>query len=80
MVHRLYGLVLMTLVACFCLHLSLGAEPAPPQSRLGMNLSGIVDWNTEHAFVDVFRLSRQWISQKKGEPWGKGPKLEVPQA
>lgn len=45
-----------------------------------MNLSGIVDWNTEHAFVDVFRLSRQWISQKKGEPWGKGPKLEVPQA
>jgi hypothetical protein len=42
-----------------------------------MNLSGIVDWNTEHPFVDVFRLSRRWISQKKGEPWGKGPKLEL---
>jgi hypothetical protein len=42
-----------------------------------MNLSGIVDWNTEHPFADVFRLSRQWISQKKGQPWGKGPALEL---
>jgi len=56
-----------------------GAEAPASHSRLGMNLSGIVDWNTEHPFVDVFRLSREWISQKKGEPWGKGPALEVDQ-
>lgn len=42
-----------------------------------MNLSGPADWNTEHPFVDVFRLSRQWISQKKGAPWGKGPELSL---
>jgi hypothetical protein len=54
-----------------------GAETDSARSRLGMNLSGIVDWNTEHPFVDVFRLSREWISQKKGEPWGRGPKLEL---
>ena len=59
------------------MHSVPAAESAPAQSRLGMNLSGVVDWNTEHPFVDVFRLSRPWISQKKGEPWGKGPELEL---
>lgn len=51
------------------------AGPRPADSRLGMNLSGLVDWNTEHPFVDVFRLSRRWISQKEGAPWGHGPEL-----
>ena len=44
--------------------------------RLGMNLNGPADWNTELPFVDVFRLSRSWASQRKGLPWGKGPPLE----
>ena len=48
-----------------------------PRPALGINLAGPADWNTELPFVDVFRLSRQWISQKKGEGWGKGPKLEL---
>ena len=42
-----------------------------------MNLSGIADWNTEHPFLDVLRLSRAWISQQQGKPWGQGPALEV---
>lgn len=33
---------------------SLRARP-----RLGMNLAGPADWNTELPFVDVFRLSRR---------------------
>ncbi len=45
--------------------------------RLGMNLAGPADWNTELPFVDVFRLSRPWISQREGQPWGKGPALEL---
>lgn len=48
----------------------------PARSRLGINLSGCVDWSTEHPFVDVFRLSRRWISQREGAGWGKGPELE----
>ncbi|MBM4016996.1 MAG: hypothetical protein FJ288_01500 [Planctomycetes bacterium] len=53
-----------------------GAGPPPPaRSRLGINLAGPADWNTEYPFVDVFRLSRKWISQRKGQPWGKGPEL-----
>lgn len=51
-------------------------EPPPAKSWLGMNLDGPADWNTEHPFVDVFHLSRDWISQRKGEGWGKGPKLD----
>ena len=44
--------------------------------RLGINLAGLTDWNTEHPFVDVFRLSRAWISQRDGAAWGKGPELD----
>ncbi len=48
-----------------------------PQPALGINLAGPADWNTELPFVDAFRLSRAWISQKRGEAWGKGPKLDI---
>lgn len=51
--------------------------PAAPQPRLGMNLAGPADWSTELPFVDVFRLSRPWISQRQGQPWGKGPELQL---
>jgi len=50
---------------------------AIPKPALGINLSGPDDWNTEIPFVDVFRLSRNWISQKEGASWGKGPALNL---
>jgi hypothetical protein len=49
----------------------------PPRPRLGMNLGAPVDWSTELPFVDVFRLSRSWVSQRKGARWGQGPELDV---
>ncbi len=52
------------------------AEPAPARSRLGINVAGPADYSSEHAFVDVFRQARSWISQRKGQPWGKGPALD----
>jgi len=52
--------------------------PAPqPRPRMGINLAGPADWNTELPFVDVFRMSRPWVSQQKGKPWGKGPPLAL---
>ena len=51
--------------------------PGPEQSRLGINLAGLSDWNTELPFVDVFHLARAWISQRQGEKWGGGPPLEL---
>ena len=44
---------------------------------LGLNLAGVCDWNTELPFVDVFLETREWISQRKGESWGRGPELEI---
>jgi hypothetical protein len=53
------------------------AQPPRTGPSLGMNLSGPADWNTELPFVDVFRMSREWISQKEGAGWGQGPKLDL---
>jgi hypothetical protein len=53
------------------------AENSSAQPRLGMNLAGPSDWMTELPFVDVFRTSRPWISQKKGAGWGQGPELAL---
>ncbi len=54
------------------------SQPAAPGlPRLGINLSEAVDWNTELPFIDFFRMSREWISQRPGGDWGKGPKLAL---
>ena len=53
------------------------ASAAAPRPALGINLAGPADWNTELPFVDVFRLSRAWISQREGAGWGQGPALEL---
>jgi hypothetical protein len=50
---------------------------AEPHPALGINLAGPADWNTELPFIDVFRLSRAWISQERGQGWGKGPPLDL---
>jgi hypothetical protein len=57
------------------------ARTAPPAlPRLGINLAGAVDWNTELPFVDVYRHSRDWISQQPQGGWGNGPKLSFDEA
>lgn len=75
----------LAVLGCACLCLGVGAlglgtaqaDPVPAKARLGVNVDGPCDWNTELPFVDVFRMSRDWVSQKKGEGWGKGPELEI---
>lgn len=81
---KIAGRICGTLGATLAMAWSLAAVPLPAaekpgKSRLaiGINLAGPADWNTELPFVDVFRLSRQWISQQKGQPWGKGPPLDL---
>jgi hypothetical protein len=76
-VNRTIGrLAVGLVVACLCAVQSSAAE-AKPRPALGINLAGPADRNTELPFVDAFRLSRAWISQKEGEGWGKGPPLEL---
>jgi hypothetical protein len=52
------------------------AAPAS-RARLGINLAPPDDYGGELPFVDVFRLSRDWISQREGSGWGKGPALAL---
>ena len=52
-----------------------GFAVTPAQSRLGINFPAVADYSTDYAFVDVFRMSRKWISQREGEKWGAGPEL-----
>ena len=68
------------LLAMCLLVFGINTSPAAPpdaNARLGINLAGPADWMTELPFVDVFRTSRPWISQKKGSGWGQGPELAL---
>lgn len=73
---RIAAVALATALACLSV---ASGQTAAPEARpsLGINLAGPADWNTELPFVDAFRLSRAWISQKEGAGWGKGPELEL---
>jgi hypothetical protein len=50
---------------------------AQDKSPLGTNLAAIVSWNSQWAFVDVFKSSRAWISQCNGCNWGEGKDLSL---
>jgi hypothetical protein len=46
---------------------------------MGMNLAGIADWSSEIIFVDAFKASRPWSSQKDvpGAAYGSGGPLDL---
>ena len=80
--------MLPSLLALTLLALTLLGPAAPPDSPattasasarvpLGLNLSGVRDYSTEFPFVDVWKMSRAWVSQADGKPWGKGGELAV---
>jgi hypothetical protein len=64
-------------IAVVFVFIGTGQAQDAPSPRLGTNLAGPADWNTELPFVDVFRMSRPWISQRQGTSWGKGPELKL---
>lgn len=73
--------VVAALLAAFLVQ-AAAAEPsgrrAPePAARIGINLNGTADWNSELPFVDVFRMARMWVSQREGAAWGQGPALDL---
>jgi hypothetical protein len=47
------------------------------RSQIGTNLAGIADWSSEIPFVDMFKTSREWISQRQGAKWGEGGPLKL---
>ncbi|MEI8309286.1 MAG: hypothetical protein WCH98_00880 [Verrucomicrobiota bacterium] len=74
-------------VVCFCLATglfpSLPAKeyvsppvPAGHVANFGINLAPVVDWTTEFPFVDLLKMSRQWISQRK-DAWDSKEPLDI---
>lgn len=53
------------------------AQDKAARPPLGLNLAGVTDWSSELVFADAFQSARAWISQAKGQPWGKGPPLDI---
>jgi len=56
---------------------SMTSARAEPTFPMGMNLAGVTDWSSEIVFVDSFKISRPWISQKEKEAFGKGGNLAL---
>lgn len=69
---------LATGIACATLATGLpGTAAADPPFPMGMNLAGIADWSSEIVFVDAFKASRPWTSQKEGAGYGQGGPLPL---
>ena len=47
------------------------------RAEVGINLAGVAYYSTEYPFVDVFRLSQPFMSQKRGTEYGQGGPLEL---
>jgi hypothetical protein len=50
---------------------------ADPPFPLAMNLASIADYSAEIVFVDSFKISRPWLSQKEKAAFGKGGDLPL---
>jgi hypothetical protein len=73
----LFALLVASLPVC-----GSPSDPATarrPKQTIGMNLSMLVGWSREWAFVDVFKHSRPWISQQSGGggPWDTGEEIRL---
>src|SRR5215210_6545082 len=65
--------------ASVALHGAVQRAAAAPNdnSPLGINLSGVTYYSTEFPFVDVFKASKPWVFQKKGQKYGVGDRHEI---
>jgi len=70
----------LSIVYALLLHATgcMAADAAPtPWPRLGTNVAGPCDWNTELPLRDVMRFSRAWSPQATGLGFGQGPPILI---
>jgi|GEM_PF-2224128 len=48
--------------------------------RIGINLDSVKDWSPDHAFIDVFKKSRDWMTRNTdgSGSWNSGMATEIP--
>ena len=68
---RVFGLVAVIAVApCACAQAS--------NARLGSNLSGVTDYSSQLPFLDAFKQSREWYTQRDGSfDTGEAARLQL---
>lgn len=52
-------------------------SPAQNPFPMGINLTSICYWSPESPFIDIFKQSQTWKSQRKGKEYGKGDPLDL---
>ena len=70
-------LIIGFMVSALCAANTSAFATGNDSSPLGTNLSNVVDWSTEWVFVDAFKMSRTWTSQRDGLGWGQGGALDL---
>jgi len=54
------------------------ANPEPDMT-IGINLGAVNDWSSSWDFVDVFKMSREWLTRSVGgSEWDSGMSAEIP--
>lgn len=55
-----------------------GANSPASKLQIGMNLDSLHDWSTQWSFVDIFKMSRPWVTQREGvQKWDTGETLNL---
>jgi hypothetical protein len=71
-------LLAAAIVASPCAIAQAGEAPARQSTgRVGINLGGVTYYSTEIPFVDAMKMSKPFVPQQKGQPYGKGPMPEL---
>ena len=52
-------------------------KPAREAFPMGINVTSVSYWSTEHPFVDIFKESQVFQAQREGSPYGKGGPLDL---
>lgn len=77
------GKPIIMVKALFCIILLLPLSHSLAQSYaqngfpMGINLTSLCYWSPESPFVDIFKQSQPWKSQRKGAESGKGSPLDL---
>ncbi|OQY47900.1 MAG: hypothetical protein B6240_05245, partial [Desulfobacteraceae bacterium 4572_87] len=77
---RLLSSVLITLLSAILLCLpafDLAQAQAEGGFPMGINLTSVCYWSAENPFIDIFKQSQPWKSQRKGSGYGKGGALDL---
>ncbi len=75
--HATFNRQLWTALICIII---IGSYQMASAMHIGINLDSVKDWSPDHAFIDVFKKSRDWITRNAdgSGSWNSGLAAEIP--